>query len=284
MASALSQEGKEKHEDLLEREMLWLQTQVYNGLSFEGLQSDGALCEQYATKLFNYRYLRCMLNYHDQREDPFVLLNIVESFQEERIWLLLNSSPQQPRYRDYEDTNEPYLIHENRFHFYKSMLQNLIQENTFQSENTNEDFFAMHNTLQHAVDKNPLLKHFQSSSDYRYTINSRSEIFYFEELIHGRNYATQDALDGALLEALMPTYRGPESPPYEEWDDEMQPSVPELEDEKMHVSSINGDLTHDEAGAAANHPATFPDNEGNQAAGEENLFIDDEEVGPLNTY
>ena len=297
MASALSWEAKYEYEDLLEREMLWLQAQKHNGLSVESLESDPALSEQYAAKLYNYRFSRCVLNHAQKEEEPYVLLNIAESFQEERIWLLLHSSPQQPRYRDYENTDEPYLIHETRYNFYKSMLRNCIQENTFQSENTNEDFFTMHSTLQNEVGKNPYLKHFQSSSNNRYTINSRSDIFYFEELIHGRNYATQDALDDALYLALLPSYRESETPPQDESDDEMQLAVPELEEEEMHIlypedlfledSSI--EVVTQEAGAAAaaatnQQPPAFPDNQGYQAQGEQDLFEDGEEVGPSDTF
>ena len=277
MASALQQETKNEYEDLLAREMLWLQAQEHNGLSVEGLESDLALSEQYAAKLYNYRFFKCVLNYHAQMEEPYdVLLNIAESFQEERIWLLLHSSPQQPRFRDYENTIDPYLIHETRYNFYKSMLI----ENTFQF--TNEDFFTMHSTLQREIEKNPDLKHFQSSSNNRYSINSISEIFYFEELIHGRNYATQDALDGAFYEALLPSYRGSETPPENESDDEMQLCIPDFEVEEMNV------VTQDEAAAASavinNPPPSFPDNEVNQAHGEGNLFEDDEEVGPSDTF
>jgi hypothetical protein len=121
MASALPQETKNEYEDLLAREMLWLQAQEHNCLSVEGLESDLALSEQYAAKLYNYRFFKCVLNYHAQMEEPYVLLNIAESFQEERIWLLLHSSPQQPRFRDYENTIDPYLIHETRYNFYKSI-------------------------------------------------------------------------------------------------------------------------------------------------------------------
>jgi hypothetical protein len=298
MASALPQETKNEYEDLLAREMLWLQAQEHNCLSVEGLESDLALSEQYAAKLYNYRFFKCVLNYHAQMEEPYVLLNIAESFQEERIWLLLHSSPQQPRFRDYENTIDPYLIHETRYNFYKSMLRNCIQENTFQSENTNEDFFTMHSTLQNEVEKNPYLKHFVSSSNNRYTINSRSEIFYFEELIHGRNYATQDALDGALYLALLPSYRGSETPPQEESDNEMHIAIPELEGEEMHIlypehlfpedSPIPVEVLTQEAGAAAasanQQPPAFPDNQGYQAQGEEDLFEDDEEVGPSDTF
>jgi len=47
-------------------------------------------------------------------------------------------------------------------------------------------------------------------------------------------------------------------------------------------------VTQDEAAAAAavitNPPPSFPDNEVNQAHGEGNLFEDDEEVGPSDTF
>jgi hypothetical protein len=58
MASALPQETKNEYQDLLAREMLWLHAQEHNGLSVEGLESDLALSEQYAAKLYNYRFFK----------------------------------------------------------------------------------------------------------------------------------------------------------------------------------------------------------------------------------
>jgi hypothetical protein len=119
--------------------------------------------------------------------------------------------------------------HVKRLNFYKFLLNKAFENSTITATNTNEDFFEMNSNMERAILNNPELKKFYSVNDYSYRyVTSRTEVFQFEELLHGREYATQDALDDALFEALLPNIR---------WD-EMDDDAP-LKEEDCAVVDTN---------------------------------------------
>ena len=188
----------------MEDERSWLRWQKESGLTSTILENDCELSDQHAFHLYWFRYYRWVLKCEDEEE--LFIYSVAESYQEERIWLLLNSAPNVTI--DDDDAAFAYSEHLKRLNFYKFLLDKAFEDSTITAMNRNEDFFEMHSNMERAILKIPELKKFYSVNDYSYRyVTSRTEVFQFEEILHGREYATQDAVDDALYEALLPNIR-----------------------------------------------------------------------------
>jgi hypothetical protein len=188
----------------MENERSWLRWQKDCGRTYTDLENDLELSDRHAFHLYWYRYYRWVLQCEDEEE--LFIYSLPESYQEERIWLLLNSVSNVTIFDD--DAAFAYTEHEKRLTFYKFLLNKAIENSTITSMNRDEDFFKMNSNLEQAILKNPELKKFYSVNDYSFRyVTSRTEVFLFEELLHGREYATQEAVDDALFEALLPNIR-----------------------------------------------------------------------------
>lgn len=203
-SSSLSEMEVRSYTEQMENERSWLRWQKDSGLTTTILENDSELSDRHAFHLYWFRYYRWVLKCEDEEE--LFIYSVAESYQEERIWLLLNSAPNVTI--DDDDAAFAYSEHVKRLNFYKFLLNKAFEDSTITAMNRNEDFFEMHSNMEQAILKNPELKKFYSVNDYSYRyVTSRTEVFQFEELLHGREYATQEAVDDALFEALLPNIR-----------------------------------------------------------------------------
>ena len=226
-SSSLSEMEVRSYTEQMENERSWLRWQKDSGLTTTILENDSELSDRHAFHLYWFRYYRWVLKCEDEEE--LFIYSVAESYQEERIWLLLNSTPNVTI--DDDDAAFAYSEHVKRLNFYKFLLNEAFEERTITAMNRKEDFFEMHSNMEQAILKNPELKKFYSVNDYSYRyVTSRAEVFQFEEILNGREYATQDAVDDALFEALLPNIR---------WDEKIDDAPLKEEDCAVDTNTAN---------------------------------------------